>query len=100
MKSNKKKQFKTTTKRYLARATRRIVMRAVTRTEVAVEVADVGLRHAAEVRADANHDEPIVFACSGTLHSLSIIKKLVGCANTHIFAYFRLSPGLTRASSG
>src|SRR5216684_1963613 len=44
----------------LANATRGVVLRAVARTEEAVVIAFMGDRNAAEMGADADHDEPLV----------------------------------------
>lgn len=50
--------------RTLSRASAGVVVGAVARTEVAVVIARLGRRHAAEVRADADQHQPLVFACA------------------------------------
>lgn len=46
-------------RRSLADATGRIVMRTVARTVVATELAGIGNWYASQMRADANHDQPL-----------------------------------------
>src|SRR5690606_31251062 len=57
-----RRHFEIERRRPAADAARGVVVRTVARAEPALEVALVTERHAAEMRADADHDQPLVLA--------------------------------------
>ena len=82
-------------RRSLSYASRDIVVRAVARAEPASKVAGLANGHASQVRADAQHDEPL-----GLLDALAVGLRVAQGFPFGVFGFFDLGLGAVADEDG
>jgi len=82
-------------RRPLSYAPRDIVVRAMARTEPATKVARLANGHAAQVRADTQHDEPL-----GLLHALRVLLRVAQGLPLGVFGFLDLAVGAVADEDG